>query len=136
MIGATDCGIVLVLYLAGKFEGSVWRTGQCIDASEGHAQTAESASLARVYALSGSARPSPRTCLPGKEPRRCRSPLPLSFGYGFASLGKTTPLLNGLDKAFEAHDMWINFLKVDPKMDSLRRSPRHIEFVATRRVPD
>jgi hypothetical protein len=54
----------------------------------------------------------------------------------YASLGQNDAAFEWLDKAFEAHDMWINFLRVDPKMDSLRRSPRYIELLRRVALPD
>jgi len=95
-----------------------------------------SASLARVYALSGS----PDRALElvsqvkNKDDAAVRCPYHLAMVY--ASLGQNDAAFEWLDKAFEAHDMWINFLKVDPKMDSLRRSPRYIELLRRVTLPD
>ena len=38
-------------------------------------------------------------------------------------------MLSSLERAYEAHDLQMAFLKVDPNLDSLRGEPRFQELV-------
>jgi tetratricopeptide (TPR) repeat protein len=95
-----------------------------------------SASLARVYALSGSPDRALELASQVKKQDDAAVRCPYHLAMVYASLGQNDAAFEWLDKAFEAHDMWINFLKVDPKMDSLRRSPRYIELLRRVALPD
>jgi eukaryotic-like serine/threonine-protein kinase len=94
------------------------------------------ASLARVHALSGS--PDEALQLVGqvKSQHEVGVSCPYHLAMAYAALGQNDLAFQWLDMACEVHDMWINFIKVDPKMDSLRRDSRYMELLRRIALPD
>jgi eukaryotic-like serine/threonine-protein kinase len=141
-----------VLSLSPEFWTAHWMMGLAYEQKHNYEDAAEemraamkffpgtsavlSASLARVYALSGSADRALELASQVKNQDDAAVRCPYHLAMVYASLGQNDAAFEWLDKAFEAHDMWINFLKVDPKMDSLRRSPRYIELLRRIALPD
>jgi tetratricopeptide (TPR) repeat protein len=141
-----------VLSLSPEFWTAHWMMGLAYEQKHNYGDAAEqmrtamrffpgtssvlSASLARVYALSGSPDRALELAIQvsNQDDAAVRCPYHLAMVY--ASLGQNDAAFEWLDKAFEAHDMWINFLKVDPKMDTLRRSPRYLELLRRVALPD
>jgi len=141
-----------VLSLSPEFWTAHWMMGLAYEQKHNYEDAAEemraamkffpgtsavlSASLARVYALSGSRDRALELASQVKNQDGAAVRCPYHLAMVYASLGQNDVAFEWLDKAFEAHDMWINFLKVDPKMDSLRRSPRYIELLRRIALPD
>src|SRR6202045_2926497 len=141
-----------VLSLSPEFWTAHWMMGLAYEQKHNYEDAAEemqaamkffpgtsavlSASLARVYALSGSRDRALELASQVKNQDDAAVRCPYHLAMVYASLGQNDAAFEWLDKAFEAHDMWINFLKVDPKMDSLRRSPRYIELLRRIALPD
>jgi serine/threonine protein kinase/Tfp pilus assembly protein PilF len=141
-----------VLSLSPEFWTAHWMMGLAYEQKHNYEDAAEemraamkffpgtsavlSASLARVYALSGSAERALELASQVKNQDDAAVRCPYHLAMVYASLGQNDAAFEWLDKAFEAHDMWINFLKVDPKMDSLRRSPGYIELLRRIALPD
>jgi serine/threonine protein kinase/Tfp pilus assembly protein PilF len=94
------------------------------------------ASLARVHALSGSPEEALHVAGQVKSEDEAGVSCPYHLAMAYAALGQNDLAFQWLDTAFEAHDMWINFIKVDPKMDSLRRNPRYMELLRRIALPD
>jgi eukaryotic-like serine/threonine-protein kinase len=94
------------------------------------------ASLARVHALSGSLDEALELAAQVKSQHKAGVSCPYHLAMAYAALGENDLAFQWLDTACEAHDMWINFIKVDPKMDSLRRDPRYMELLRRVTVPD
>jgi hypothetical protein len=57
-----------------------------------------------------------------KRTKEYVSPAELAILY--AGLGDQEGALSSLERAYEAHDLQMQFLKVDPHYDSLRGEPR------------
>jgi len=141
-----------VLSLSPEFWTAHWMMGLAYEQKHNYEDAAEemraamkffpgtsavlSASLARVYALSGSPDRALELASQVKNQDDAAVRCPYHLAMVYASLGQNDAAFEWLDKAFEAHDMWINFLKVDPKMDSLRRSDRYIELLRRVALPD
>ena len=60
-------------------------------------------------------------------------PYPLAVLY--AGLGDKKQALALLEKAYEVHDSWMDYLGVDPRLDSLRSDPRFVELLHRLRLP-
>ena len=88
-----------------------------------------SASLARVLALSGSPDEALQLATQVKTQDEAGVSCPYHLAMAYAALGQSDVAFEWLETAREGHDMWINFIKVDPKMDSLRRDPRYMELL-------
>ena len=54
---------------------------------------------------------------------------PTHFAIAYNGLGDTESALEWLEKGFAEHDPKMTFLKVDPKWNNLRSSPRFIELI-------
>ena len=141
-----------VLSLSPDFWTAHWmmglayeQKGNCADAAEAMRtamkffpgrSTVLSASLARVHALSGSPDQALELASQVKSQDGTGVSCPYHLAMVYAALGNNDAAFKRLDTAFEAHDMWINFIKVDPKMDSLRRDPRYLELLRRIALPD
>jgi eukaryotic-like serine/threonine-protein kinase len=95
-----------------------------------------SASLARVQALAGSRDEALQLAIQVKAQDAAGVSCPYHLAMAYAALGQNDAAFEWLSTAFRVHDMWINFLKVDPKMDSLRRDPRYMELLQRIGLPD
>ena len=95
-----------------------------------------SASLARIHALSGLPEEALKLATQVKTQEEAGVSCPYHLAMVYAALGQNDAAFEWLGTAFEAHDMWINFIKVDPKMDSLRRDPRYMELLRRIGLPD
>jgi eukaryotic-like serine/threonine-protein kinase len=94
-----------------------------------------SASLARSYALSG-ARDQVNELLEQmnkQSAQDCSSPFHIAMIY--AALEENDAAFAWLQRACEEHEIWINFLKVDPRIDQLREDPRYNRLLKTVGVP-
>lgn len=80
--------------------------------------------LGYVYALTGQKDAARETLRQLEELARQRYISPSAFTLIHTALGEKEQALNSLERAFEAHDFDLCLLKVDPKLDSLRSSPR------------
>ena len=49
---------------------------------------------------------------------------PWDFALVYVALGDKARTLDWLDKAYEDHSVELNWIKVDPRFDSLRGEPR------------
>jgi tetratricopeptide (TPR) repeat protein len=94
------------------------------------------ASLARVQALSGSIDEALQLIGEVKSQDETNVSCPYHLAMAYAALGQNDAAFQWLASACEAHDMWINFIKVDPKMDSLRRDARYLELLRRITLPD
>lgn len=120
---------------AGKFEQAVEELNLAIDQSGGdlsyvavlaavHAQAGARAEAERLLArlLAEAARPSPRVA-------------PQDLSYVYAALGDRDEAFAWLDKAFEHRSSRILWLKVDPRVDSLRSDPRFAALIRRLGLP-
>ena len=59
-----------------------------------------------------------------KEDDEKKSVSPYSIASVYARLGDKEQTLNWLEKAYQQHDAYVVYLKIDPQFDSLRSDPR------------
>jgi len=59
------------------------------------------------------------------QPPHERYIAPYSIALVHNSLGEKGEALACLERGFEQHDLWLVFLKVDPKWKNLRDEPRY-----------
>jgi TolB-like protein/Tfp pilus assembly protein PilF len=87
------------------------------------------ASLARSLALAGDHRGARRQ-LKEADKAATRSPLPHYYlAVAHAALGDRNAAFRSLLESSSAHEMWVSFVEVDPKMDSLRNDGRYAELL-------
>jgi TolB-like protein/Tfp pilus assembly protein PilF len=87
------------------------------------------ASLARSLALSGDHKDARRR-LKEANRRTSHSTLPhYHFATAYAALGDKDAAFRSFLESRASHEMWISFIKVDPKMDPLRRDPRYSDLL-------
>ncbi len=94
------------------------------------------ASLGRVQALAGSRDEALHLASQVKSQDEPGVSCPYHLAMVYAALGQNDVAFEWLETAFTAHDMWISFIKVDPKMDSLRRDPRYMQLLNRIGLPD
>ena len=95
-----------------------------------------SGSLARSYALSGARHQVDELLeqMNKQRPQDCSSPFHIALIY--AALEENDVAFAWLQKACEEHEIWINFLKVDPRMDQLREDPLYDRLLKTAGLPE
>jgi eukaryotic-like serine/threonine-protein kinase len=141
-----------VLSLSPDFWTAYWMLGSVYEQTGNYREAAEemrtamkffpgssallAASLARVHALSGSPDQALDLINQMKSRDEARVNCPYHLAMVYAALGLNDIAFQWLDTAYEARDMWVNFIKVDPKMDSLRRDPRYLELLHRIALPD
>jgi TolB-like protein/DNA-binding winged helix-turn-helix (wHTH) protein/tetratricopeptide (TPR) repeat protein len=87
------------------------------------------AALGYIYARSGR-RSKARKILAELEELQKRRYIPGYFlALVYAGLGETEESLRSLEEAYEHRSFWLSYLKVDPRLDSLRSDPRFLDIV-------
>jgi TolB-like protein/DNA-binding winged helix-turn-helix (wHTH) protein len=104
------------------YQEAIAEFGKARDLSEGNSETI--ASLGHAYALSGN--PDAARKLLVELERRSRESYvpPYNIAMIYAGLGEKEHALDWLEKGYEARDVHMIFLKVDPKWDGLRADSR------------
>jgi len=89
------------------------------------------ASLARSLALAGDHEGARRQLKTANQAAR-HSALPhYHFAVAHAALGEREAAFRSLLESSSAHEMWISFVQVDPKINSLRSDDRYTELLRT-----
>jgi len=87
------------------------------------------ASLARSLALAGDHQGARRQLREANQ-AASHSALPhYHFAVAHAALGEKDAAFRGLLESSSAHEMWVSFVEVDPKIDSLRNDGRYAELL-------
>jgi len=137
-----------VLSVEPDFWYAYWMRGLAYDEKKQHREAAAdqqraiehfpgdspllAASLARSLALSGdpgdhaAAR---RELEKLKQAARNSAPPHYHIGMVHAALEETATAFRCLFESCKAHEMWVSFIQVDPKMDALRSHPRYGDLV-------
>jgi hypothetical protein len=58
------------------------------------------------------------------------------MGSAYAAIGDADRAFQWLEKAYEAHDTFLPWLKVDPELDELRGDPRFDDLVRRIGIPE
>jgi tetratricopeptide (TPR) repeat protein len=53
----------------------------------------------------------------------------------YAGLGNKKQALALLEKAYDSHDSWMDYIAVDPRLDGLRAEPRFVELLHRMQLP-
>jgi len=61
---------------------------------------------------------------------------PAELAILFVGLGDKEGAIASLEKAYAAHDVQMQFLKVDPNYDSLRSDPRFVDLMRKVGLPE
>ena len=87
------------------------------------------AGLGYIYAVSGQRDAAQQVLeeLKGRTQESYVSPFDLALIY--AGLGEKEEALRWLEKAYEERNQWLTWLKVEPRLDSLRSDPRFADLV-------
>jgi serine/threonine-protein kinase len=85
--------------------------------------------LGYAYAVSGRNSEALRMLTELDQLAACRYVSPYFRALIYAGLGEKTQAFAWLDKAYEERNEWLVWLKVDPKLDSLRADPRFADLL-------
>lgn len=86
------------------------------------------ASLARTLALSGDQKGARRQLKEVNQPAKYSSLPHYHIGMAYAALGEKDTAFRYLIESCSAHEMWVSFTPIDPKMDTLRNDRRYMEL--------
>jgi len=124
----------LALEQMGRYEEAITAFGKARDLSEANSLTL--ACLGHAYALAGR-RDGAITILEElKKPSEQRYISPYSLAIVYTGLGEKDLGIEWLGKALEAHDVWLVWLKRDPRLDPLRSDPRFPDLLRRMNFPD
>jgi DNA-binding SARP family transcriptional activator len=87
------------------------------------------AMLGSVYALSKKRRKALKVIDELKETAKRRYVSPFFFALIYVSLGEKEESFNWLEKAYEDRSDLLTYLKIDPRLDSLRTDPRFLSLL-------
>jgi DNA-binding winged helix-turn-helix (wHTH) protein/tetratricopeptide (TPR) repeat protein len=79
--------------------------------------------LAHAYAVSGKTNKAQRVLAELKEQSKRRYISPFNIAIIYVALGEKDQAFEWLEKAYDERSLWMVFLKVDPRLDSLRATP-------------
>jgi serine/threonine-protein kinase len=106
---------------------------RALDLSGGNDPT-HIAQLGAVYAFSGEVDKARTTLQTLKELSGERYVSPFCVALVYSGLGHKDEAFTWLNSAFDAHDHWLETLKVHPAIDGLRADPRYGELLAKMRL--
>ncbi len=89
----------------------------------------EIAAVRQAYAVSGARAYWQKLLEIAKNKAKQRYILPSFIAALYARLGDKDQAFEWLERAYEAHDEFLRFLRVDPAFDSLRSDPRYADLV-------
>ena len=85
--------------------------------------------LGHAYAMSGKRAEAQKVLVKLKELSKARYVAPYDLALVYVGLGDKAQALDWLEKAYEDHSHRLIFIKVEPRLDSLRREPRFQELL-------
>jgi tetratricopeptide (TPR) repeat protein len=80
--------------------------------------------LVMAYGFEGKTKEATKLIYELKDKRQREYLRPYILAEDYAALGEKNEAMDWLEKAYEEHDDWINWIKVDPNLDVLRSEPR------------
>src|SRR5579863_1254706 len=92
-------------------------------------------SLAHALALAGRKREAKSVLAEIKEVSKAHYVSPYAVAVVYAGLGEKERSLEWLEKAVEGRDVWLVWIKQDPRLDRLRSSPRFEALLRHMRLP-
>ena len=82
------------------------------------------ASLGQVYGLQGKKEEAEKVLVELMQRSKNTYVSPYLIAYVFAGLGDREHALSALERAYQEHDQYMIFLKVDPLLDQFHSDPR------------
>ncbi len=92
-------------------------------------------SLGEAYAAAGQSDEAYKILEQLKELSKQRYVMPYFVGRIYAALGKKDEALHWLETAYQERDVWMVFLKTDPRLDDLRSDPRFQDLLRRMNFP-
>lgn len=93
------------------------------------------ANLGHAYAVSGRRDEALRMLAESKGQSERRYISPFNIAIVYVGLGEKDQAFEWLEKAYDDRLLWMVFLKVDPRLDSLRSDPRFADLLRRMRFP-
>jgi tetratricopeptide (TPR) repeat protein len=91
--------------------------------------------LAHAYAVSGKTNKAQRVLAELKEQSKRRYISPFNIAIIYVALGERDQAFEWLEKAYDERSLWMVFLKVDPRLDSLRATPAFADLMRRMGLP-
>lgn len=111
----------------GMIEEAIVELDNARVCSENH--PAAVAALARGFAIAGRLREAEESMADLKRMSRTRHISPYWFSMVYAGLGEFDLALESLEQAYQEHDAWLVWLKIEPRFDPLRRYAQFEELL-------
>jgi TolB-like protein/DNA-binding winged helix-turn-helix (wHTH) protein/Flp pilus assembly protein TadD len=111
-----------VLEAQGRYADAVGEGEAAVDLS--HAKSERLASLAYTYAVSGRKKEALRALSDLKERARHAYVPAYSVALVYAGLGDLDRAFESLEDAYREHSSWLSHMRLDHRLDTLRRDPR------------
>ena len=118
----------------GLHEEAVRVLGRAVELSEGHALAVSG--LGHAYAAAGQADNARQQLERLRRLAAERYVSHYNLAVVHAGLGERGAALDLLERAFEHRDVWLVWLKVNPRFDALRAEPRFARLVGRVGIPD
>lgn len=116
----------------GRFQEALAKQKQAVECF-GRPSTMLGAALARAYALTGATSDARRELEPLRATAQ-RGAGAFHLATAFAALGEKDDAFDLLSLAIDHHDVWVSFLAVDPRVDTLRDDTRFTRLLSRLRV--
>lgn len=118
---------------AGRYEEAVTELEVAVRITP--TSLAYKAALGRALGLAGNKAQATRTIAELIAASKSQYVSPYSVATIYTGLGDTTRAFQWFEKAYDEHDFWMAFLKVDPREVSLHSDPRFRELLARMKLP-
>ncbi len=127
-------GLGLALEQMGKYGEAIEAFEKARDRSGAHASTL--AGLGHAYALQGRRDEAKKILQQLNESSSKTYISPCTLAIVHAGLGEKDEAMEWLERAFEAHDVWLVWLKTEPRFDVLRPDSRFQDLQRRVKFPD
>ena len=113
----------------GKNEAAIEEFSRAMKLSEEGRRPVIEAALGHAYARAGKRTEAQRVLAGLKETAQRRFISPYGIAVLYLSLGDKEQAFVWLNRAYDERDNWLNYLKVEPRLDPLRTDPRFNELL-------
>jgi Flp pilus assembly protein TadD len=117
----------------GQFEKAIAEFQNAVTVTGGNASML--ALLGHAYASAGRSADAERVLAQLTDLSRDRYVPPYPIAAIYVALGRPDDAFSWLNKAFEGHDSWMDYLGVDPRLDRLRGDPRFAALMRNMKLP-
>ncbi len=113
----------------GNNEAAITEFNKAVILSEEGRRPVMEAALGHAYALAGKKNEAQRVLARLKDNAQRRFISPYGIAMLYLGLGDKEQAFIWLNRAYDERDNWLNYLKVEPRLDPLRTDPRFIDLV-------